>query len=61
MNTNLYIDDQLCPSLVELKRQLLELSYGSNSYLDLLDYSRHGDLINWLEERNEKEIGRAHV
>lgn len=56
MNTNLYIDDQLCPSLVELKRQLLELSYGSNSYLDLLDYSRHGDLINWLEERNEKEL-----
>lgn len=56
MNTNLYIDDQLCSSLIELKQHFLELSCGSNSYLDLLDYSKHGDLINWLEERNEKDL-----
>ena len=56
MKTNLYIDNQLCSSLADLKQHFLELSSGSNTYLDLLDYSRHGDLIDWLKEENENEL-----
>jgi hypothetical protein len=56
MKTNLYIDDQLCSSFAELEQYFLELSSDSNAYHDLLDYSRHGDLIAWLKEQNEIEL-----
>lgn len=51
--TNLYINNEHCLDVRQLKQYFLDLEEDSDIYLDLLDYSRHGDLVNWLNEHNE--------
>lgn len=55
----IYINNQHCLSLQQLKEHFDNLSDDSDTYLDLLDYARHGDLADWLEDHNEKELSNT--
>ena len=54
--TNLYINNEHCLDVRQLKQYFQDLEEDSDIYLDLLDYSRHGDLVNWLNEHNEVKL-----
>lgn len=54
--TNLYINNEHCLDLKQLEKYFHDLQEGTDIYFDLLDYSRHGDLFNWLNEHNEKDL-----
>lgn len=57
--TNLYINNEHCLDIKQLKQYFYDLQEGSDIYLDLLDYSRHGDLFHWLNEHNEKDLASS--
>lgn len=50
---NLYINNEHCLSLEQLEHYFQDLYEGSDTYLDLLDYAKSGDLSKWLNEHNE--------
>lgn len=53
----LYINNEHCTSVEHLKAYFKDaLSSDSDTYADLLDYGRHGDIAVWLRERGESEL-----
>ena len=51
--TNLHINGEHCLNINQLEQYFHNLSEGSDTYLDLLDYAKSGDLTKWLKEHNE--------
>lgn len=56
--TNLYIQNEHCLNIEQLKTYFQDLSEDTEAYFDLLDYSRHGDLARWLYEHGRLELVR---
>ena len=54
--TNLYIRNEHCLDIKQLKDYFSNISEDTEVYFNLLDYSRHGDLTTWLEEHGELEL-----
>ena len=55
--TVLYINNEHCTSLEQLKGYFSEdLTPESDTYADLIDYGRHGDIAAWLSEMDETEL-----
>lgn len=54
--TNLYIRNEHCLDIKQLKDHFSNISEDSEVFFELLDYSRHGDLTTWLEEHGEIEL-----
>lgn len=54
--TNLYIRNEHCLDIKQLKDYFSNISEDTEVYFNLLDYSRHGDLTTWLEEHGEIEL-----
>ena len=53
----LYINNEHCTSVEQLKGYFSEdLTPESDTYADLLDYGRHGDIVDWLLEQGEQEL-----
>lgn len=53
----LYINNEHCSSVDQIKRYFTEdLTPGSGTYADLLDYGRYGDIAVWLREMGESEM-----
>lgn len=53
----LYINDEHCSSLEQLKGYFTEdLALDSDIYEALIDYSKNGELSEWLREHDEIEI-----
>ncbi len=66
MKTILYINDEHCTSIEQLKSYFSQLEVGS-VFEDMLDYGRHGDITAWLREVGEsalaeriESIGNSH-
>ena len=58
--TILYIDDEHCTSLAQLKSFFSEvLTPVSDIYADLLDKGRHGDIAEWLDEQGYPELSSS--
>ncbi len=56
MITNLYINGEYCRSLLQLKTYFTNLTTESDTYYDLLDSGREGDLSKWLKTIHEDEL-----
>ena len=55
--TILYINNEHCTSVAQLKGYFSEdLTPESDTYYDLLDYGRSGDIAVWLREMDEPEL-----
>ena len=55
--TNIYINDEHCLSVEQLKGYFTEdLTAESPIFSDLLDYGRSGDISEWLKEMEEDEM-----
>lgn len=53
----LYINNEHCSSVEQLKRYFAEnITPESDTYADLQDYGRHGDIAVWLREMGEPEM-----
>lgn len=53
----LYINNEHCSSVEQLKGYFTEnLTPSSDTYADLLDYGRYGDIAEWLREMEELEM-----
>lgn len=58
--TILYIKNEHCTSVEQLKGYFSEdLTPESDTYVDLLDYGRHGDIAKWLGEMGEAEMAEC--
>ena len=54
MSTRLFLNNEFCNSFEQLKEYFsIELAPDSEIYADLLDYGCHGDIAEWLRERDE--------
>ena len=52
--TVLYINNEHCFSIHQLKQYFkFPIKYGSDLFLDIIDYGRSGDISTWLREHNE--------
>ena len=57
---NLYIDNEHCSSVRQLKQFFKAVtSYDSPIVMDLLEYGRAGDISDWLREKGESELAKA--
>lgn len=57
---NLYIDNEHCSSVEQLKRFFKAVtSYDSSIVMELLEYGRAGDISDWLREKGEPELAKA--
>ena len=57
MGKILYIDNKLCSNIEQLRSYFnAPINYGSNIFMDILDYGRSGDLSSWLREHEENEL-----
>ena len=57
---NLYIDNEHCSSVGQLKQFFKAVtSYDSPIVKDLLEYGRAGDISDWLREKGEPELAKA--
>lgn len=53
----LYINNEHCNSIEQLKEYFhQELNVDSDTYLDLLDYGRYGDMAEWLREQGDEKL-----
>ena len=57
MQTRLYINNELCRDLSQLQDQIRNLSYGSETFSDILEYAMCGDMSVWLREHGHEELG----
>lgn len=58
MKTILYINDEHCTSIEQLKSYFSQLEVGS-VFEDMLDYGRHGDITSWLQEKGYSEYAEG--
>ena len=58
MKTILYINDEHCTSIEQLKSYFSQLEVGS-VFEDMLDYGRHGDITAWLQEKGYSEYAEG--
>lgn len=57
MGKIIYIDNKLCSNIEQLRSYFnAPINYGSNIFMDILDYGRSGDLSSWLREHEENEL-----
>ena len=57
MGKIIYIDNKLCSNIEQLRPYFnVPINYGSNIFMDILDYGRSGDLSSWLREHEENEL-----
>ena len=57
MEKIIYIDNKLCSNIEQLRSYFnAPINYGSNIFMDILDYGRSGDLSLWLREHEENEL-----
>ena len=57
MGKIIYIDNKLCSNIEQLRSYFnAPINYGSNIFMDILDYGRSGDLSLWLREHEENEL-----
>lgn len=54
--TVLYIDNEYCYDIEQLKRCFDSITINSSSCTDLLEYGRNGDIAAWLREHNDSDI-----
>lgn len=55
--TILYIDNEHCSSLEQLKEYFkIGANYDNPIVMELLDYGRAGDISNWLREKGESGL-----
>ena len=58
--TILYIDNEHCSSVEQLRRYFkIGTNYDNPIVLELLDYGRAGDISDWLREKGESELAKA--
>lgn len=58
--TILYINNEHCFSVEQLKKYFkTAMNNDSLIRMELLDYGRAGDLVNWLREKGETELAKA--
>ena len=58
--TILYIDNEHCSSLEQLKAYFkIGANYDNPIVTDLLDYGHAGDISDWLREKGEYELAKA--
>lgn len=58
--TILYIDNEHCSSLEQLKEYFkIGANYDNPIVMELLDYGRAGDISDWLREKGEPELAKA--
>ena len=56
----LYINNEHCTSVNQLKDYFsMNLTPENDIYADLLDYGRHGDISQWLREKNEADTASS--
>ena len=53
---NLYINEEHCTSLEQLRNYFGESPYQSSTFYDLIDYARSGDMSAWLREKGESNL-----
>ena len=58
MKTILYINDEHCTSIEQLKSYFSQLEVGG-VFEDMLDYGRHGDITAWLQEKGYSEYAEG--
>lgn len=54
--TVLYIDNEYCYDIEQLKRYFDSIAINSPSSTDLLEYGRNGDIATWLREHRDNDI-----
>lgn len=54
--TVLYIDNEYCYDIEQLKRYFDSIAINSPSCTDLLEYGRNGDIATWLREHRDNDI-----
>lgn len=58
--TILYINNEHCFSVEQLKKYFkTAMNNDSLIRMELLEYGRVGDLVNWLREKGETELAKA--
>ena len=57
---NLYIDNEHCSSVEQLKGYFkIGTNYDNPIVMELLEYGRAGDISDWLREKGESELAKA--